>query len=193
MRSACGPMRLRAEIPCFFSFLIRSPIKATASHEAREQRVWILAARFFLGSSQPCHVTPPVCGRFPNTPLQRGTCEAQSRRKTEPRCCFGREEGRKGGEDESTPLSVIPGREPGGQSRGAASSYGSEAAPALGKKDRRGEGAVFFFCPNNLINFASAASGIEISSRYTVCLCLINVNLPRAPTMPQALRCLALR
>lgn len=44
----------------------------------------------------------------------------------------------------------------------------------------QGEGAVFFFCPNKLMKFGSGAGGIEISSRYTVCLCLINVNLPRA-------------
>lgn len=49
-----------------------------------------------------------------------------------------------------------------------------------------GEGAVFFFCPNNLMKFGSSAGGIEISSRYTVCLCLINVNLPRAPSTPRA-------
>lgn len=33
-------------------------------------------------------------------------------------------------------------------------------------KGAQGEGAVFFFCPNNLMKFVSTASGIEISSRY---------------------------
>lgn len=140
----------------------------------------------------PCHLTPSVCGRFPNARLQRGTCKAHSRRKTEPRYCFGREEGRKEGENESTPLSVIPGREPGGQSRGGSELVQLRGCSSPGEEGPGGEGAVFFFCPNNLIKFVSAASGKEISSRYAVCLCLINVNLPRAPAMPQALRCLAL-
>lgn len=71
-------------------------------------------------------------------------------------------------------------------------SYGLYDWSSPGEEGLEGEGAVFFFCPNNLIKFVSTASGIEISSRYTVCLCLINVNLPRALTMPQAVWCLAL-
>lgn len=72
-----------------------------------------------------------------------------------------------------------------GQARGAVriSSFPEWSSPGEGLQ---GEGAVFFFCPNNLMKFGSCAGGIEISSRYTVCLCLINVNLPRAPSTPRA-------
>lgn len=48
------------------------------------------------------------------------------------------------------------------------------------------EGLFSFSAPINIIRIVSSAGGREISSRYTVCLCLINVNLPKALTMPQA-------
>lgn len=85
-------------------------------------------------------------------------------------------------EDEALPLCAMHRQKLRGQTRGAVRFF-EWSSPGEGLQ---GEGAVFFFCPNNLMKFGSSAGGIEISSRYTVCLCLINVNLPRAPSTPRA-------
>lgn len=93
--------------------------------------------------------------------------------------------GREWSENQALPLSAIHRGKLRGQNRGAVRflSFPEWSSPGEGLE---GEGAVFFFCPNNLMKFGSSAGGIEISSRYTVCLCLINVNLPRAPSTPRA-------
>lgn len=54
------------------------------------------------------------------------------------------------------------------------------------KQIKSGEGRKIFSAPISLIKFVSWAGRTEISSCYSVCLCLITVNLPRSPTMPQA-------
>lgn len=59
------------------------------------------------------------------------------------------------------------------------------------KQIKNGEGRKIFSAPISLIKSVSWAGKTEISSCYSVCLCLITVNLPRSPSMPQALRCLA--
>lgn len=116
----------------------------------------------------------------------RGTWKSSAHtRKTQPLDCSRSGEAGNGVRTKHCPSLPIHRGKLRGQNRGAVRflSFPEWSSPGEGLE---GEGAVFFFCPNNLMKFGSSAGGIEISSRYTVCLCLINVNLPRAPSTPRA-------